>query len=55
MAEKQKDMDLSRCTKWYHGIKKQLIIKEYQLMIWAANRNYKLVREKGDEFFKHEH
>ena len=37
-------LEMAEKTKWTKG-----------LMIWAANRNYKLVREKGDSFFKHEH
>lgn len=26
-----------------------------KVMLWAAERNYKLVRENGEKFFKHEH
>ena len=26
-----------------------------KIMVWAAHRNYKLVRKNGAKFFKHEH
>lgn len=42
---------------WYHEM--QELCKEVTwfrgVMEWAAKRNYNLVRENGDAFFKHEH
>lgn len=37
-------LEMCEKTKWFRGV-----------MLWAAKRNYKLVRENGDKFFKHEH
>jgi len=36
--------ELCEEVKWFKGV-----------MLWAAHRNYKIVRKKGKEFFKHDH
>jgi len=36
--------DMCQEVKWFKGV-----------MIWAARRNYEIVREEGGSFFKHDH